>query len=214
MTSAERPSNARIWWLAIRPATLPAAIAPVLVGIGAALGVGVAFRADTGLACLGVALLLQIAANLANDVSDFRRGADYGGADGAAPGRGGRSRHGTPARDGDRRRAGAGGRRRAVLHLRRRLAAARPWARRRCSRRSRTPAVRGRMAIVASARSSSSRSSGSSRSWGRRTSRRSGSSRCSGGPPSRSGRSSPASSSSTTCATSRPTVSPASGRSP
>lgn len=71
-----RPSALRTWWLAIRPNTLPAAVAPVLVGLGAALGVGVAFRADTAAACLAVALLLQIAANLANDLSDFHRGAD------------------------------------------------------------------------------------------------------------------------------------------
>jgi 1,4-dihydroxy-2-naphthoate polyprenyltransferase len=71
-----RPSALRTWWLAIRPATLPAAIAPVLVGLGAAASVGTPFRADTAIACLAVALLLQVAANLANDVSDFRRGAD------------------------------------------------------------------------------------------------------------------------------------------
>ena len=78
MTAAAdaRPSALRTWWLAIRPNTLPAAVAPVLVGLGAALGVGVAFRPDTALACLAVALLLQIAANLANDLSDFHRGAD------------------------------------------------------------------------------------------------------------------------------------------
>ena len=74
--TADRPSAARTWWLAIRPATLPAAVAPVLVGLGAALGVGAALRVDTAVACLGVALLLQIAANLANDLSDFHRGAD------------------------------------------------------------------------------------------------------------------------------------------
>lgn len=74
--SAPRPSVARTWWLAIRPATLPAAVAPVLVGLGAALGVGTPFRPDTALACLAVAMLLQIAANLANDLSDFHRGAD------------------------------------------------------------------------------------------------------------------------------------------
>lgn len=73
---ATRPSTARIWWLAIRPPTLPAAIAPVLVGLGAAIGVGTPFRLDTAAGCLAVALLLQVAANLANDVSDFRRGAD------------------------------------------------------------------------------------------------------------------------------------------
>ena len=75
MTDA-RPTPRRIWWLAIRPTTLPAAVAPVLVGLGAALGVGAPFRADTAVACLGVALLLQVAANLANDLSDFHRGAD------------------------------------------------------------------------------------------------------------------------------------------
>ena len=73
---AGRPSTFRVWLLAIRPATLPAAIGPVLVGLGAAIGSGAAFRADTAVACLAVALLLQIAANLANDLADFRRGAD------------------------------------------------------------------------------------------------------------------------------------------
>lgn len=74
--TTEAPSRPRIWWLAIRPATLPAAVAPVIVGLGAALGVGAPFRLDTALACLAVALLLQVAANLANDLSDFHRGAD------------------------------------------------------------------------------------------------------------------------------------------
>ncbi len=73
---AARPSVARTWWLAIRPPTLLAAVAPVLVGVGAAIASGAGLRADTAFACLAVALLLQIAANLANDVSDFRRGAD------------------------------------------------------------------------------------------------------------------------------------------
>src|SRR5829696_15374 len=71
-----RPSGYRIWVAAARPATLSAAVAGVLVGLGAALAVGTAFRVDTALGCVAVALLLQIAANLANDLSDFRRGAD------------------------------------------------------------------------------------------------------------------------------------------
>ena len=70
------PSAARVWLMAIRPATLPAAVGPVLVGLGAAFGAGASFRLDTAIACLGVALLLQIAANLANDLADNRRGAD------------------------------------------------------------------------------------------------------------------------------------------
>ena len=33
-------------------------------------------RLDTALGCVAVALLLQVVANFANDLSDFRRGAD------------------------------------------------------------------------------------------------------------------------------------------
>lgn len=62
--------------MAIRPATLPAAAAGVLVGLGAAGATGAPFRADTAVECLIVALLMQVLANLANDLSDFRRGAD------------------------------------------------------------------------------------------------------------------------------------------
>ncbi|MEX2183333.1 MAG: 1,4-dihydroxy-2-naphthoate octaprenyltransferase, partial [Chloroflexota bacterium] len=76
MTARARPSASRIWLLAVRPATLPAALAGVAVGLGAALAVGAPFRADTALGCVSVALLLQVVANFANDLSDFRRGAD------------------------------------------------------------------------------------------------------------------------------------------
>lgn len=64
------------WLMAVRPATLPAAAAGVIVGLGAARAGGAQFRADTAVECLIVALLLQVLANLANDLSDFRRGAD------------------------------------------------------------------------------------------------------------------------------------------
>jgi 1,4-dihydroxy-2-naphthoate octaprenyltransferase len=74
--NAPRPSTIRIWLLAARPATLPAALAGVVVGIGAALGAGASFRPDMALGCAAVALLLQVVANFANDLSDFRRGAD------------------------------------------------------------------------------------------------------------------------------------------
>ena len=63
------------WVMAARPRTLPAAVAPVLVGSGLALGDGV-FRLDALLAALVCALALQIAANFANDASDALRGAD------------------------------------------------------------------------------------------------------------------------------------------
>jgi len=76
MTAADRPSTARIWLLAIRPATLPAAVSGVVVGLGAALAVDTPLRADAAIGCLAVALLLQIVANLSNDLSDFRKGAD------------------------------------------------------------------------------------------------------------------------------------------
>jgi 1,4-dihydroxy-2-naphthoate octaprenyltransferase len=71
-----RPSTLRIWIQAARPATLPAALSGVAVGIGAALGSGHALRLDTALGCVVVALLLQVLANFANDLSDFRKGAD------------------------------------------------------------------------------------------------------------------------------------------
>jgi 1,4-dihydroxy-2-naphthoate octaprenyltransferase len=73
---ASRPSSLRIWLLAARPATLPAALSGVVVGIGAALGSGAAFRPDTAAGCAIVAVSLQVVANFANDLSDFRRGAD------------------------------------------------------------------------------------------------------------------------------------------
>ncbi len=73
---AARPSALRTWRLAVRPATLPAAASGVVVGLGAALAVGTPLRLDTALGCLAVALLLQVLANLANDLSDYRRGAD------------------------------------------------------------------------------------------------------------------------------------------
>lgn len=63
------------WWLAIRPATLTASAAPVLVGSGAAWFEG-AFAPGPAFAALIGAFLLQIGANFANDVFDFERGAD------------------------------------------------------------------------------------------------------------------------------------------
>lgn len=68
-------SPLEIWWLAIRPRTLPAAAAPVIVGSALAFNDG-AFQFLPALAALLAALLLQIGANLANDVFDFKKGAD------------------------------------------------------------------------------------------------------------------------------------------
>ena len=63
------------WTLAIRPRTLPAAAAGVLMGAALAWRDGY-FRFDATVVCLFTALLLQIGSNLANDVFDFERGTD------------------------------------------------------------------------------------------------------------------------------------------
>jgi 1,4-dihydroxy-2-naphthoate octaprenyltransferase len=65
-----------VWLLAARPATLPAAVVPVLVGTAAALHGGNPLRAGPFVAALLAALLIQVGTNFANDVFDFRRGAD------------------------------------------------------------------------------------------------------------------------------------------
>jgi 1,4-dihydroxy-2-naphthoate octaprenyltransferase len=65
----------QIWLLAARPKTLPAAAATAITGSAAAFYNG-KFQPDPALACLLGALLLQIGANLANDVFDYYRGAD------------------------------------------------------------------------------------------------------------------------------------------
>ncbi|MDB4886161.1 MAG: 1,4-dihydroxy-2-naphthoateoctaprenyltransferase [Gemmatimonadetes bacterium] len=65
--------------MASRPATLPAAVVPVVVGAGAALSTGAAFRPLVFLATLLSALCIQVGTNFANDYSDFHRGADHEG---------------------------------------------------------------------------------------------------------------------------------------
>jgi 1,4-dihydroxy-2-naphthoate polyprenyltransferase len=66
---------ARAWLLAARPKTLTAAVVPVVVGSGLALGQGVA-ALWPALAALAGAVLIQIGTNLTNDYYDFRKGAD------------------------------------------------------------------------------------------------------------------------------------------
>jgi 1,4-dihydroxy-2-naphthoate polyprenyltransferase len=68
-------SRSRAWLLAVRPKTLAAAAAPVLIGAGLALRHGT-FRGLPAVAALVGALLIQIATNLANDYYDFVRGTD------------------------------------------------------------------------------------------------------------------------------------------
>jgi 1,4-dihydroxy-2-naphthoate octaprenyltransferase len=82
-------SPVRLWLMAARPRTLPAAIAPVLVGSAAAFqeighptGILIAcvecpsFRELAFIAALIGSIFIQIGTNLANDYSDARRGAD------------------------------------------------------------------------------------------------------------------------------------------
>jgi len=66
----------RIWAMAARPRTLPAAIAPVLVGTAAAQLVVDDVRWGPFAAALAGSILIQIGTNLANDYSDAKRGAD------------------------------------------------------------------------------------------------------------------------------------------
>lgn len=65
------------WILAIRPKTLPASAAPVVVGTAAALADS-RFALLPALAALAGSLLLQIGVNLANDYFDHMKGIDSG----------------------------------------------------------------------------------------------------------------------------------------
>jgi 1,4-dihydroxy-2-naphthoate octaprenyltransferase len=71
-------SPLRAWLMAARPRTLPAAVAPVLIGIALALAER-AFSLFPALATLGAALLIQIGVNLANDYFDHVKGVDTAG---------------------------------------------------------------------------------------------------------------------------------------
>jgi 1,4-dihydroxy-2-naphthoate polyprenyltransferase len=64
-----------LWVAGARPRTLPAALAPVLVGTGAAAALD-GFRLGPALLALVVALALQVGVNFANDYSDGIRGTD------------------------------------------------------------------------------------------------------------------------------------------
>src|SRR5205807_6158874 len=72
---ATSPSGMRIWLMAARVRTLPASIAPVLVGTALA-GFAHVFHPLRFLAALIGAVFIQVGTNLSNDYSDARRGAD------------------------------------------------------------------------------------------------------------------------------------------
>jgi 1,4-dihydroxy-2-naphthoate octaprenyltransferase len=69
------PSAIQIWVMAARPKTLPAGIAPVLVGTALA-GYFHIFHPLRFVAALLGSILIQVGTNLSNDYSDAKRGAD------------------------------------------------------------------------------------------------------------------------------------------
>jgi 1,4-dihydroxy-2-naphthoate octaprenyltransferase len=70
-----RHLRGKAWFLASRPKTLPAAVAPVAIGSACAAAEG-GFALIPAAFALLFALLVQITCNLANDLGDFTRGAD------------------------------------------------------------------------------------------------------------------------------------------
>lgn len=78
MSAQTNLSKFQAWILGSRPKTLPAAAAPVIVGSAVAFAEH-GFRFWPALAALIGSLMLQIGANLANDVFDFEKGADQHG---------------------------------------------------------------------------------------------------------------------------------------
>jgi 1,4-dihydroxy-2-naphthoate octaprenyltransferase len=70
-------SRLQVWILAARPKTLPAGIAPVLIGTAMAHTGGGVHWLSAIAAMLG-AVLIQIGTNFANDYFDFKKGSDRG----------------------------------------------------------------------------------------------------------------------------------------
>ena len=74
-TAQDGGPRATSWAEVVRLRTLPAAVAPVILGAGAAAAMG-DFSVVRTLLAAGVALALQVGCNLANDYSDGVRGTD------------------------------------------------------------------------------------------------------------------------------------------
>ncbi len=71
----DAPPRWKVWFLAARPKTLGAGIAPVIIGTALAAGDG-AFHLVGALCALVGSVLIQIGTNYANDYSDFVKGVD------------------------------------------------------------------------------------------------------------------------------------------
>jgi len=67
--------NSNVWLLAVRPKTLGAALAPIMIGTAMAFAEGKGHAGVALVALLG-ALLIQIGTNFSNDYFDFIKGAD------------------------------------------------------------------------------------------------------------------------------------------
>jgi 1,4-dihydroxy-2-naphthoate polyprenyltransferase len=78
MNQAEQPiSMSKVWISAMRPRTLPLAIASIVMG-SALAAAWEPFSWSVALLCVLTAILLQILSNLANDFGDSQHGADHG----------------------------------------------------------------------------------------------------------------------------------------
>jgi len=75
MEQIEKRNVVRAWIMASRPRTLTASIVPVVVGTAVAVRDRV-FNPWVALAALFSAVMIQIGTNLANDLFDFKKGAD------------------------------------------------------------------------------------------------------------------------------------------
>ncbi len=93
---ATAPRPGQVWLGAIRPQTLSAGLAPVIVG-SALAAADDAFAPLAAMAALIGALLIQVGTNLFNDWADFVRGADSEDRLGPPRGRAGRRRPRGPA---------------------------------------------------------------------------------------------------------------------
>lgn len=76
--SVSKPGFMQVWLQAARLPTLPAAVVPVLVGSATAWAVRGQFQWGVFVAALVASLFIQIGTNFANDLFDYKKGADTG----------------------------------------------------------------------------------------------------------------------------------------
>jgi len=72
----ENISKFKIWFLASRPKTLPAAVAPIIIGLAMAYSDNKSINCLTAVLTLVCAVLIQVGTNFANDYFDFVKGTD------------------------------------------------------------------------------------------------------------------------------------------